>query len=240
MTRSDPAPARHTADRPAKLLVVEDDPKAVAFLRQGFAEGGYAVDAAATGDDGLARAAGGGYDLVVLDVMIPGRDGWGVLRDLRAAGVATPVLFLTARDSVEDRVRGLELGADDYLVKPFAFAELLARVRTILRRGPASPPTTLRVADLELDLVRQKATRGGAALDLTPTEFVLLALLARRPGEAVSRTRITEHVWGVRIDPGSNVVDVHVRRLRAKADDPFEKKLIHTVRGVGYVLEDRG
>jgi two-component system copper resistance phosphate regulon response regulator CusR len=239
MTRSDPAPARHATDRPAKLLVVEDDPKAVAFLRKGLTEGGHAVDAVATGDEGLARAVGGGYDLVVLDVMIPGRDGWRVLRDLRAAGVTTPVLFLTARDSVEDRVRGLELGADDYLVKPFAFAELLARVRTILRRGPAGPPATLRVADLELDLVRQKATRGGADLDLTPTEFVLLALLARRPGEAVSRARITEHVWGVRVDPGTNVVDVHVRRLRAKADDPFEKKLIHTVRGVGYVLEAR-
>jgi len=239
MIRSELPIGRSAVDRPARILVVEDDRKAVAFLRKGLVEGGYAVDAAATGDDGLARALTGGYDLVVLDVMIPGRDGWGVLRDLRAAGVTTPVLFLTALDSVKDRVRGLELGADDYLVKPFAFAELLARVRTILRRGPANASAVLRVADLELDLVRQRATRGGDDLDLTPTEFVLLTLLARRLGEVVSRARITEHVWGLRVDPGTNVVDVHVRRLRAKADDPFERKLIHTVRGVGYVLEAR-
>lgn len=223
-----------------KLLLVEDDPKTVAILRKGLTENGFAVDAAATGADGLAKAVAGDYDLVVLDVMLPRKDGWAVLRDLRAAGVRTPVLFLTARDAVRDRVRGLELGADDYLVKPFAFAELLARVRTVLRRGAARPPDAIRFADLEVDLARQKATRGGVPLDLTPKEFVLLALLTRRAGEVLSRALIAEHVWGVKIDPDTNVVDVHVRRLRAKADDPFPAKLIHTVRGVGYVLEPRG
>ncbi len=223
-----------------KILLVEDDAKTLAVLRKGLVENGYVVDTAATGADGLARAAAGGYDLIVLDVMLPRKDGWAVLRELRAAGVTTPVLFLTARDAVRDRVKGLELGADDYLVKPFAFAELLARVRTVLRRGSSRPPDTIPVGDLAIDLARQKATRGGAALDLTPKEFVLLALLARRPGEVLSRALIAEHVWGVKLDPDTNVVDVHVRRLRAKADDPFDAKLIHTVRGVGYVLEARG
>lgn len=225
---------------PVKLLLVEDDPKTVAILRKGLTENGYAVDAAGTGGDGLALAAVGGYDLIVLDVLLPGKDGWSVLRELRAGGVATPVLFLTAKDAVRDRVKGLELGADDYLVKPFAFAELLARVRTLLRRNPTRPPETLRVADLEIDLARQKATRGGVALDLTPKELVLLALLAQRAGEVLSRATIARHVWDVQTDPDTNVVDVHVRRLRAKADDPFPEKLIHTVRGVGYVLEARG
>jgi two-component system copper resistance phosphate regulon response regulator CusR len=224
---------------PMKLLLVEDDLKTVGILRKGLAEHGYAVDVAATGPDGLALAKSAGYDLVVLDVMLPGKDGWTVLRELRAAGVATPVLFLTARDGVPDRVKGLELGADDYLVKPFAFAELLARIKTVLRRTPPRTPDVIRVADLELDLARQKATRGDAPLDLTPKEFVLLALLAKRTGEVLSRDLITEHVWGVPFDHETNVVDVHVRRLRAKADDPFDAKLIHTVRGVGYVLEPR-
>jgi len=223
-----------------KLLLVEDDPKTVAILRKGLAEHDYAVDVATTGPDGLALAKTGEYDLVVLDVMLPGKDGWAVLRELRAAGVVTPVLFLTARDDVRDRVKGLELGADDYLVKPFAFAELLARVKTVLRRNPPRTPDVLCVADLELDLARQKATRGETPLDLTPKEFVLLALLARRVGEVLSRDLITEHVWGVPFDHETNVVDVHVRRLRAKVDDPFNAKLIHTVRGVGYVLEPRG
>jgi two-component system copper resistance phosphate regulon response regulator CusR len=223
-----------------KLLLVEDDPKTIAFLRKGLTENGYAVDAATTGSAGLTRAVAGGYDLIVLDVMLPGKDGWEVLGALRAAGVTTPVLFLTARDAVRDRVKGLELGADDYLVKPFAFAELLARVRTILRRGSGQSPDVVRVGDLEIDLVRQKASRGGVALDLTPKEFVLLALLARRSGEVLSRAYITEHVWDVAFDHDTNVVDVHVRRLRAKVDDPFDQKLIHTVRGVGYVLEARG
>ncbi|HEX4608149.1 MAG TPA: heavy metal response regulator transcription factor [Urbifossiella sp.] len=223
-----------------KLLVVEDDPKAAAALARGLTENGFVVDVAATGDDGFHLAAAGGYDLVVLDVLLPGRDGWAVVRGLRAAGVSTPVLFLTARDAVADRVKGLELGADDYLVKPFAFAELLARVRTVLRRGPARTPDVVRVADLEIDPVRHRAARGGVPLDLTPKEFALLSLLARRAGEVLSRTLITEQVWDVNFDSDANVVDVHVRRLRAKADDPFERKLVHTVRGVGYVLEDRG
>jgi two-component system copper resistance phosphate regulon response regulator CusR len=222
-----------------KLLVVEDDPKAAATLTKGLTENGFVVDTAATGDDGLYLARSGAYDLVVLDVLLPGRDGWSVLRDLRATGVQTPVLFLTANDAVADRVRGLELGADDYLVKPFAFAELLARVRTVLRRGPTRTPDVVRVADLEIDPVRHRATRAGAALDLTPKEFALLSLLARRAGEVLSRTLITEQVWDANFDAEANVVDVHVRRLRAKVDDPFDTKLIHTVRGVGYVLEDR-
>ncbi|MDB5314000.1 MAG: czcR 2 [Gemmataceae bacterium] len=223
-----------------KLLLVEDDPRTAAALKKGLAENGFVVDAAATGDDGLHLARTGGYDLVVLDVLLPGRDGWAVLRDLRAAGCQTPVLFLTARDAVADRVKGLELGADDYLVKPFAFSELLARVRTVLRRGPARAPDVVRVADLEIDPIRHRATRAGRPLDLTPKEFALLSLLARRSGEVLTRTLITEQVWDVNFDPDANVVDVHVRRLRAKVDDPFDVKLIHTVRGVGYVLEARG
>ena len=171
--------------------------------------------------------------------MLPGRDGWSVLRGLRDAGKRTPVLLLTARDSVEDRVKGLNLGADDYLVKPFAFSELLARIRSILRRGPSRNPETLDVADLEIDLPRHRATRSGRRLDLTPKEFALLTLLARRRGEVLSRTLIAEQVWDMNFEGDSNVVDVHVRRLRAKVDEPFGKPLIHTVRGAGYVLDER-
>ena len=223
-----------------KILLVEDEPKTVAFLRKGLTEHGFVVDATERGDDGLHLALNHHYEVVVLDVMLPGLDGWAVLAEMRRAGRTTPVLFLTARDAVDDRVRGLELGADDYLVKPFAFAEFLARVRSLLRRGPARQPESLQVADLEIDLVRLKATRAGRHLDLTPKEFLLLSLLARRAGEVLSRTLIAEQVWDVNFESDTNVVDVNVRRLRAKADDPFDKKLIHTVRGVGYVLEDRG
>jgi two-component system copper resistance phosphate regulon response regulator CusR len=222
-----------------KILVVEDETRAAAYLRKGLAENGFVVDVANRGDEGLLLARAGGHDLIILDVMLPGRDGWSVLTELRQARKETPVLFLTARDAVEDRVKGLELGADDYLVKPFAFSELLARVRSILRRGPARQPDGVRVADLELDLLRHRAIRAGARLDLTPKEFALLSLLARRAGEVLSRTLIAEQVWDMNFDSGTNVVDVHVRRLRAKVDDPFERKLIHTVRGVGYVLEER-
>ncbi len=223
-----------------KLLLVEDDPKAVTFLKKGLTENGFVVDAAVTGDDGLALARAGGYALVILDVMLPGRDGWDVLAELRKAGDTTPVLFLTGRDAIPDRVRGLELGADDYILKPVSFVELLARVRTVLRRGPARTPDVIRVADLEIDVIRHRASRGDTLLDLTPKEFALLSLLARRAGEVLSRTLITGQVWEVNFDSDTNVVDVHVRRLRAKADDPFDQKLIHTDRGVGYVLEDRG
>ena len=222
-----------------RILIVEDEAKTAAFLAQGLTESGFAVDVARRGDEGLARAREGGYDLVILDVMLPKLDGWSVLTSIRQEGTPTPVLFLTARDAVEDRVKGLELGADDYLVKPFAFAELLARVRTILRRGPARAPETVRVDDLDIDLIRHRAQRAGQRIDLTPKEFALLSLLARRTGEVLSRALIAEQVWDVNFDPDSNVVDVHVRRLRAKVDDPFDKKLIHTVRGAGYVLEDR-
>jgi two-component system copper resistance phosphate regulon response regulator CusR len=222
-----------------RLLIVEDQKKAAAYLRKGLEENGFVVDVAADGEQGLHLARTVGYDLVILDVMLPGRDGWSVLTELRAAGREVPVLFLTARDAVEDRVKGLELGGDDYLVKPFSFAELLARVRSLLRRGQARIGDVIQVDDLEIDLIRHRASRGGQRLDLTPKEFALLSLLARRAGEVLSRTLIAEQVWDINFDSDSNVVDVHVRRLRAKVDDAFAAKLIHTVRGVGYVLEER-
>src|SRR5712692_5030640 len=222
-----------------RVLIVEDDKKTAAYLSKGLSESGFIVDAADKGEDGLRLACTGGYDLVILDVMLPGRDGWSVISEIRRSGKQTPVLFLTARDSVQDRVKGLELGADDYLVKPFAFSELLARTRSILRHSPVRQPEILRILDLEIDLVRHRATRGGKHLDLTPKEFALLSLLARRTGEVLSRTLIAEQVWDMNFDSDTNVVDVHMRRLRAKVDDPFERKLIHTVRGVGYVLEER-
>jgi two-component system copper resistance phosphate regulon response regulator CusR len=222
-----------------KVLVIEDEPKTAAYIRKGLAEAGFVIDTAPDGDAGLYCAQTGEYDAIILDVMLPRRDGWSVLSELRRAGAMTPILFLTARDSVPDRVKGLELGADDYLVKPFAFSELLARVRTLLRHGPDRRSEVARIADLEIDLFHHKATRGGKRLDLTPKEFRLLSLLARRPGEPLSRTLIAEQVWDMNFDSDTNVVDVHISRLRAKVDDPFTRKLIHTVRGVGYVLEER-
>lgn len=222
-----------------RVLVVEDEPKTAAFLRQGLEENGFVVDVAGRGDDGLHMARTVSYDVVILDVMLPGLDGWGVVAAVRQENRQTPVLFLTAKDAVDDRVRGLELGADDYLVKPFAFSELLARVRSLLRRSPARQADIIKVADLEVDVLRHRASRAGVRLDLTPKEFALLSLLARRAGEVLSRTLISEQVWDINFDSDTNVVDVHVRRLRAKADDPFDRKLIHTVRGAGYVLEQR-
>jgi two-component system copper resistance phosphate regulon response regulator CusR len=222
-----------------KILLVEDEPKIAAFLRKGFAENGFSVDVASRGDDGLHLARTGSYDLVILDVLLPQMDGWSLLSALRREGRQTPVVYLTARDAVHDRVKGLELGADDYLVKPFAFSELLARVRSVLRRGPTRQQEILCVADLEVDVVRHRAARAGQRLELTPKEFALLSLLARRAGDVLSRTVIAEQVWDMNFDSDTNVVDVHIRHLRAKVDEPFERKLIHTVRGAGYVLEER-
>ena len=219
-----------------KILLVEDDPKTVAYLQKGLTEHGFVVDVCEDGDKGLYQALATDYSLLILDVMLPGRDGWALLSELRRAGRETPVLFLTARDAVQDRVKGLELGADDYLVKPFAFSELLARVRTLLRRVPARHSDVLSIADLSIDVRRHRVTRGGRAVDLTPKEFLLLSLLAEREGEVLSRTLIAEQVWDMNFDSDTNVADVHIRRLRAKVDDPFERKLIHTVRGLGYVL----
>lgn len=221
-----------------RILVIEDEKKAAEYLHKGLTESGYVVDQSRRGDDGLHLALTGSYDLIILDIMLPGRDGISVLQAFRRAGRDTPVLFLTAKDAVEDRVQGLELGADDYLVKPFAFSELLARVRSILRRGPSRQPDILNVADLTLDVARHRASRAGAKLDLTPKEFALLSLLVRRRGEVLTRTIIAELVWEMNFDSDTNVVDVAVRRLRSKVDDPFPLKLIRTVRGVGYSLDD--
>jgi two-component system copper resistance phosphate regulon response regulator CusR len=222
-----------------RILIVEDERKTAAYLKKGLSESGFVVDVVEQGEDGLHLARTGDYDLIILDVMLPKQDGWSVLTEMRRSGKQTPVLFVTARDSIQDRVKGLELGADDYLVKPFAFSELLARVRSILRRGPSRQPEMLRIADLEIDLLRHRALRGGKYLDLTAKEFALLSLLVRRAGEVLSRTLIAEQIWDMNFDSDTNVVDVAVRRLRSKIDDPFAKKLIHTVRGMGYVLEDR-
>jgi len=221
-----------------KLLIVEDEAKTANFLKRGLTEAGFQVNAAADGLEGKRQIEIGSYDLIVLDILLPGMDGWKILSWAREAGVQTPILLLTARDAVADRVRGLELGADDYLVKPFAFSELLARVRTILRRPPVREASKIRVADLELDIARHKATRGGTWLDLTAREFTLLTLLMRRAGEVLTRTLIAESVWGMSSGGDSNVVDVSLRRLRTKLDDPFPRKLLRTVRGVGYILED--
>lgn len=220
-----------------RILIVDDERKAADYLHRGLTESGYVVDVALNGDDGLSLALSEYYDLIVLDVMMPGRDGWSVLSSLRRAGRQTPVLFVTAKDGVDDRVKGLEGGADDYLVKPFAFSELLARIRSILRRGPTRQQETLSAADLELDIPRHRASRAGRRIDLTPKEFALLSLLVRRRGEVLSRTLISELVWEMNFDSDTNVVDVAVRRLRSKVDDPFDEKLIRTVRGVGYVLD---
>lgn len=222
-----------------RTLIVEDEPKLAAYLRQGLSESGFVVDTAHDGSDAVRMLQETTYELAILDVMLPGRNGWSVLTEIRKQNRRLPVVFLTAKDAVEDRVRGLELGADDYLVKPFAFSELLARIRSVLRRSAPQAETLLTVADLSIDLQAQRVRRGDRALDLTAKEFQLLALLVRHRGEVISRTLIAEQVWDMNFHSTSNVVDVHIRRLRRKVDDSFDHRLIHTVRGVGYVLDEQ-
>jgi two-component system copper resistance phosphate regulon response regulator CusR len=222
-----------------RILIIEDERKTVEYLRKGLSEHGFIVDSAENGEDGLHLATTGDYALIVLDVMLPDKDGWSVIRELRNSGRQTPVLFLTARDTIEDKVKGLEFGADDYMVKPFAFSELLARIRTVLRRSPERRPEIIRIADLEIDFHRHRATRAGRRLDLSPKEFAMLWVLASHQGEVLSRTLLSEQVWDINFDSDANVVDVAIRRLRKKVDEPFATSLIHTIRGVGYVLEDR-
>lgn len=219
-----------------RALVVEDEPGVAAFIRRGLREASFAVDVVANGEEGLSLASAESYDIIVLDLMLPGRDGFAVVRQLRKQGLKIPVIFLTARDSVEDRIRGLDLGADDYMVKPFSFAELLARIRALLRRGSSLTENPLVCGDLAVDTVARTARRGDQRIDLSAREFALLEYLARHTGEALSRTMILEKVWDMNYDPLTNVVDVHINRLRKKVDNGFPTTLIQTVRGVGYAL----
>ncbi len=221
-----------------RILVVEDETKAAQYLKKGLAENGFVVDLADNGREGLHYAETNAYDCIVLDVMMPGMDGWSVVESIRKHNKQLPVLMLTARDGIEDRVKGLMLGADDYLVKPFAFSELLARVHALIRRGKTQQEEQIEIGDLFIDLRKQKVTRKNKRIDLTPKEFTLLSFLARHLGEVMSRTIISEQVWDMNFDSDTNIVDVALKRLRDKIDGPFEKKLIHTVRGVGYVLEN--
>lgn len=222
-----------------KILIVEDETKTATYLQKGLTEAGFIIDVAFDGEDGLYKATQGHYELIVLDVMLPKLNGWQIMKELRRLESSVRVLFLTARDDIEDRVKGLELGADDYLIKPFAFSELLARVRTLLRRTTPSQTEIISVADLKIDLIRHKAVRGSTHLVLSPKEFALLVFMAQHPGEVLSRTLISERVWDIHFDSDTNVVDVAIKRLRQKIDDGFDKKLIHTVRGMGYVFEER-
>ncbi|HEY4065469.1 MAG TPA: heavy metal response regulator transcription factor [Burkholderiaceae bacterium] len=221
-----------------KLLIVEDEPKAAEYLQKGLSEQGCAVDVAHNGIDGQHLALVHDYDVIVLDAMLPGIDGFELLRALRLVK-QTPVIMLTARDRIEDRVRGLQDGADDYLVKPFSFLELLARLQALQRRGRSQEPSLLKIANLQIDLIARKAWRGGTRIDLTAKEFALLAVLARRQGEILSKTAIAELVWDMNFDSHTNVVEVAIKRLRAKVDAAFTPKLLHTIRGMGYVMELR-
>ncbi len=223
-----------------RILYVEDDPTAREYIQKGLTERGYNVEAAADGKEGLEKALNGPFDLLILDVMLPETSGFDILKAVRERQIETPVLFLSARGEVADRIEGLNLGADDYLVKPFAFAELLARIQAVARRALSEPDDgQLRIADLVLDLRRHAVERAGKPIDLTPKEFSLLEYLLRNHGQAVSRAMITERVWGYGFDSYSNLIDVHINHLRKKLDHGFDPKLIHTVKGVGYVLEDR-
>ncbi|MDB5838511.1 MAG: response regulator [Herminiimonas sp.] len=221
-----------------KILIVEDEAKTADYLYKGLSEQSCVVDVARNGIDGRHLAVENEYDAIVLDVMLPGVDGFGVLEALRARR-QTPVIMLTARDRVEDRVRGLQSGADDYLVKPFSFLELLARLQALVRRGKPQEAAQLQIADLHVDLIARKASRGGARLDLTSKEFLLLTTLGRRKGQILSKTELAELVWDMNFDSNTNVVEVAIKRLRVKIDGPFEHKLLHTIRGMGYVLESR-
>lgn len=222
-----------------KVLIVEDEPKTAAFVKRGFTEEGFVADVAENGVDGLHLALTGEYDIIVLDIMLPKQDGWQVLQQIRSQRPHQLVILLTALDAVFQRVKGLDMGGDDYLVKPFSFSELYARVRNVLRRVPARQPDVLRLADLDMDLLRHKVSRAGKALDLAPQEYRLLEYLLRHAGEVLTRTRLAEQVWDMNFDGDSNVIDVAVRRLRRKVDDGYPQKLVHTLRGVGYVLEER-
>ena len=230
-------PVHYRYDRNVRALLVEDDATIADFVVRGLREAGFVVDHLADGEAGLTAATQQAYDVAIVDLMLPKRDGLSLIEALGSRGVATPVLILSARRSVDDRVRGLQSGGDDYLTKPFAFTELLARVQALVRRATRSPePTTLTVADVTMDLLSRRVTRGGKALDLRPREFTLLEFLMRHAGHVVSKTMILSHVWEYNFDPQTNVVDVLVSRLREKIDRPFEAKRLHTVRGVGYVL----
>jgi len=226
-----------------RLLLVEDQTMAADYIAKGLKENDFVVDVANDGVDGLHYLLTNEYDLAILDVMLPGMNGWKILELVRQAGRLTPVMFLTARDDVDDRVRGLELGAEDYLIKPFSFSELLARVRVIMRRRAAHTPvvdeSVMQISDLQLDFLKHRVMRGGKRIELTQKEFMLLSLLMRRSGEVLSRTVLAELVWDMNFDPETNVIDVAIRRLRSKVDDGYEVKLLHTLRGAGYVLEER-
>lgn len=222
-----------------RILIVEDEKKTAAYLQKGLAESNFIADIAHDGEEGIHYAEQQQYDLIILDVMLPKKDGWTVIEEIRKIDPTVRVLFLTARDEVDDRVKGLELGADDYLVKPFAFSELLARIRTLLRRKETPTTPELSLADLRIELAKHKVYRGETRISLTPKEFNLLVFMLQHTGEVLSRTLISSMVWDINFDSDTNAVDVAIRRLRQKIDDPFDKKLIHTIRGLGYVLEER-